>query len=108
MNHVSVSVTVTLPDNNVYVGCGVSKSCFGLPDGCIATMNCVSFGAVIVKDQTFQFEMKSSSKLVGRKVASVILVYDGNVFNIFQTKLVSLLWHFRAMQGWAKIQRLNA
>lgn len=61
MNHESNIIAITLPDNNVYTECGKTKSCFGVPDGCIATRNCVSFGAVIVQEGTYSFEMLSSS-----------------------------------------------
>lgn len=48
--------------NNVYKGCGETKTCFGLPNGCLSSQNCISFGAVINKDSRIIFEMISSSK----------------------------------------------
>lgn len=64
LSHSSDSIAVSLPDINVYTDCGTSKSCMGLPDGCISTRSCVSFGAVIVKGATYEFEMQTSSKVV--------------------------------------------
>lgn len=62
VNHVSEIVEIALPDSNVYFGYGTTKSCFGVPEGCIATRNCTSLGTVIVSQgETFEFEMQSSS-----------------------------------------------
>lgn len=47
---------------SVYDGCDVTKTCFGLPPGCLNSKSCVSFGAVIVKNSTYTFEMQSSSE----------------------------------------------
>lgn len=49
-------------ENTVYDECGLTKSCFGLPLGCLEVKDCKSFGAVIVKDDTYEFEMQSSSE----------------------------------------------
>ena len=48
--------------NDVYKGCSETKTCFGLPTGCISSQNCISLGAVIYKDSRIIFEMMSSSK----------------------------------------------
>lgn len=66
VNHVSEDVTITLSeqDTTIYAECGKTKWCIGLPNGCIEAENCMSFGAVIVKDDLFSFEMQSSSELV--------------------------------------------
>lgn len=61
-NHVSESVAIKQTENDIYTECMKTKSCFGMPAGCIETKNCVSFSAVIVKDGVFSFEMQSSSK----------------------------------------------
>lgn len=50
---------------NVYEGCGVSKTCFGIgPGDCVRNSQCNTFGAVIYRDEKFIFEMRSSSKKV--------------------------------------------
>lgn len=61
-NHLSENVTIKQTETDIYTECMKTKSCFGMPDGCIALKNCVSFSAVIVKDGVFTFEMQSSSK----------------------------------------------
>lgn len=62
LSHSTDRIAITLPDINIYTECGIKKSCMGLPDGCIGTKSCVSFGAVIVKGATYEFEMQTSSK----------------------------------------------
>jgi hypothetical protein len=65
INHISDDVTIELQNvdqNLIYDDCGTTKSCFGLPFGCVDSKNCASFGAVIVKDGSYEFEMLSSSK----------------------------------------------
>lgn len=42
-----------------YDGCGLDKTCFGFPDGCIPSRNCRSISAVSVKGDRYQFEIKS-------------------------------------------------
>lgn len=61
-NHVSETVTIRQTEDDIYTECMKTKSCFGMPDGCIDSKNCVSFSAVIVKDGVFTFEMQSTSK----------------------------------------------
>lgn len=66
VNHVSEEIVVKAKNQSkqisVYDECTESKTCFGLPNGCISSQDCISFGAVIVKDGVFTFEMQSSSK----------------------------------------------
>jgi hypothetical protein len=54
------TTTTEMPSEDVYDECGKTKTCFGLPNGCVVTKSCVSFGAVIVKSGTYRFEMQSS------------------------------------------------
>ncbi|CRL04023.1 CLUMA_CG017141, isoform A [Clunio marinus] len=64
INQLSQEIVVTPLDNagnNIYQECLRTKSCFGLPPGCLEQENCSSFGAVIVRDGTYTFEMQSSS-----------------------------------------------
>ena len=42
-----------------YDGCGVSKTCFGSPNGCLSKKNCRSISAVTVRGDIYEFEMKS-------------------------------------------------
>jgi hypothetical protein len=43
---------------NVYDGCGRTKGCFGSPDGCIATKDCIKFVSYASKgQQMFHFEL---------------------------------------------------
>lgn len=62
------TVSTTEADENnlnaIYDDCGRSKTCFGLPENCLNTKSCSQFGAVIVKNETFTFELQSSSKLI--------------------------------------------
>ncbi|XP_058458577.1 putative ferric-chelate reductase 1 homolog isoform X2 [Malaya genurostris] len=43
----------------IYEGCGVSKGCFGFPEGCVETRNCRAVVATIVQGERYIFEMKS-------------------------------------------------
>lgn len=61
----TTSTTTELPEVDgidVYQGCAVTKTCFGFPDGCINTRNCVSFGSILFRDERFVYELLSSSK----------------------------------------------
>jgi hypothetical protein len=64
LNVVSENVQIRLNElvNSVYSGCGETKSCFGLPNGCLTSKTCVSFGALIIKNGIYVFEMLSSSE----------------------------------------------
>lgn len=50
----------------IYEDCGEAKYCIGLPIGCVESKTCVSFGAVIVKDKKYFFEMQTSGN--GRRL----------------------------------------
>lgn len=45
--------------DTIYDDCGSTKSCFGFPDGCVATRSCNAVGTVFVRGDIYQFEMKS-------------------------------------------------
>lgn len=49
-------------DKNIYDECNKSKSCIGIPEACVINRNCQVFGAVIVKNGTYEFEMMSPSE----------------------------------------------
>jgi hypothetical protein len=49
-------------DSNIYDECSKSKSCIGIPNGCLGRQDCLVFGAVIVKNGVYEFEMVSPSK----------------------------------------------
>lgn len=36
-------------DDQIYDGCGDTKTCFGSPDNCVASKSCQTFSAVLVK-----------------------------------------------------------
>lgn len=60
----TTSTTTALPEIDtidVYQGCAITKTCFGFPDGCIATRNCISFGSITFRDDRFIYELQSSS-----------------------------------------------
>lgn len=61
----STSTTVAPPieDIDIYEGCGVTKTCFGIGLGeCVQNQRCNTIGAVIYREEKFIFEMRSSSK----------------------------------------------
>lgn len=60
-NQLSEDNQVTQP-MSVYDGCGKAKTCIGIPSDCVLSENCVSFGAVTVKDGRYSFEMQTSGK----------------------------------------------
>lgn len=43
----------------MYDGCGVVKTCFGFPDGCVASQSCRAFITATVFGERYEFEMKS-------------------------------------------------
>jgi hypothetical protein len=57
-------VTTIEPDenNDIYKECAKTKSCIGLPENCVSSRNCLAFGAVIVKNGSYEFEMMSPSE----------------------------------------------
>lgn len=42
-----------------YDGCGSTKTCFGLPDGCLTDKSCRSIVAITVRGSIYEFELKS-------------------------------------------------
>lgn len=64
LSTVSPTTEPTNTDFELYEGCGETKTCFGIGNSdCIASKQCVTFGAVIHDDGKFIFEMRSSSKI---------------------------------------------
>lgn len=59
VNQLSEDIQVAQSMTN-YDECGKTKTCIGLPSGCIEQEDCVSFGAVIVDNGTYLFEMWTS------------------------------------------------
>ena len=60
---ITSTTTSTIDKTKIaYNGCSETKTCFGLPNGCLSSQNCISLGAVIYKDTRYIFEMSSSSK----------------------------------------------
>ncbi|XP_014093279.2 putative ferric-chelate reductase 1 homolog isoform X1 [Bactrocera oleae] len=48
-------------EDPIYADCGRSKTCFGFPDGCIATKSCKAISAIMVRGDVYEFEMKTGS-----------------------------------------------
>lgn len=46
----------------IYEGCGQTKTCFGFPDGCVATKDCRTVTTSIVSGERYEFELKSNGK----------------------------------------------
>lgn len=42
-----------------YDECGLTKTCFGSPDGCLSNQDCVAVTAVRVEGTRYLFEMKA-------------------------------------------------
>ncbi|SPP73934.1 putative ferric-chelate reductase 1 homolog isoform X1 [Drosophila guanche] len=57
-NYVAPSAVAATADP-FYNGCGVSKNCFGFPDGCVNTKTCTSVAAVTVRGDIYEFEIQS-------------------------------------------------
>ena len=49
-------------EDSFYNGCDDTKKCFGTPEGCVSTQNCVIVTAITVKHELYEFEMKSTGK----------------------------------------------
>lgn len=47
---------------SIYSGCGSTKVCFGIPNGCEDDESCNLFGAVIYENGNFDFELLSMRK----------------------------------------------
>lgn len=45
-----------------YQGCGSTKTCFGIPDGCVGDQSCTAVSAVNVRGDIYEFELQSISK----------------------------------------------
>lgn len=43
----------------MYEGCGGTKTCFGLPEGCVESMSCRTMVAITVRGERYEFELKS-------------------------------------------------
>lgn len=50
-NFVPATSGVKRGDDKIYDGCGDTKTCFGSPDGCVATKTCQTFSAVHVRGE---------------------------------------------------------
>ncbi|XP_022223255.2 putative ferric-chelate reductase 1 homolog isoform X3 [Drosophila obscura] len=57
-NYVAPSAVAASADP-FYNGCGVSKNCFGFPDGCVNSKTCTSIAAVTVRGDIYEFEIQS-------------------------------------------------
>lgn len=71
-------VTIPLPEIeeiNVYEGCDVTKTCFGIPSGCINSQSCSTIGAVIYADDKFTFEIRSSSNFFNFLIKIIFFVH---------------------------------
>lgn len=60
-NFVKPLVKASFNRDTFYDGCGENKTCFGNPDGCVATQSCQTITAVIVRGERYIFEMRSNS-----------------------------------------------
>ena len=102
IDHVSNNIEVTLSDLlHVYDDCDVSKFCFGLPEGCIDQKNCLAFGAVIVNNEKFEFEMMSNSELL----ISALMTLTTK--KISQMRLLLLQWLSQMITPWVVTLLLN-
>lgn len=52
-------LTVARAADPFYNDCGVTKTCFGSPDGCVSGQDCVAVMAVRVEGTRYLFEMKA-------------------------------------------------
>ncbi|XP_055385328.1 putative ferric-chelate reductase 1 homolog isoform X2 [Condylostylus longicornis] len=43
-----------------YQGCGDTKTCFGVPDGCLKEQNCRALSSINVRGEIYEFELKST------------------------------------------------
>lgn len=48
--------------DQIYDGCGVTKTCFGFPDGCVESKSCRTIATSIVRGERFEFEIKSAPR----------------------------------------------
>ncbi|ALC41304.1 CG8399 [Drosophila busckii] len=58
-NYVAPTVAAAGADP-FYDGCGQTKNCFGLPNGCVASKSCTAVAAVTVRGDIYEFELQSS------------------------------------------------
>jgi hypothetical protein len=43
----------------IYVGCGLEKTCFGFPGGCVDSKSCTAVVSCLVQGDRYEFEMKA-------------------------------------------------
>ena len=60
VNHQTPSILV--PDDGIYTGCGVTKTCFGIPAYCVPHRSCAMVSAVTYNNPDFTFELLSTGK----------------------------------------------
>jgi hypothetical protein len=62
-NQRSEIIQITRNENvDIYEGCGTIKTCLGVPNNCVRMKSCEYMGMVTVRDQIYNFELKSPSK----------------------------------------------
>ncbi|XP_070495050.1 putative ferric-chelate reductase 1 homolog [Chironomus tepperi] len=50
-----------VPSYDVYQGCGITKTCFGIPSFCVPNRNCAMLAAVTYDNPDFTFELLSTA-----------------------------------------------
>lgn len=81
------AVTVADP---IYNGCGVNKTCFGIPNNCVASLNCQAFMSMAPNGDKYLYEMKSptSSKYSIPKKIDHDLKKIEKYYTVFQDTLL--------------------
>lgn len=63
-------------DDPFYTGCHITKNCFGAPDGCVNSKDCVAAVAVTVEGEQYIFEVQARRRA---KYVAVGLSDDKNM-----------------------------
>lgn len=108
-------INIRLNDENVpgflngkfYDDCGVKKTCFGIPLGCVKTKNCQYIGTFKLDGGKHSFELKSPGKDEGNIFKIYFIILNLKIFSISQSMPYGLPWLFLKIPSWVMIQSLN-
>lgn len=63
-------------NNFIYDECGITKTCFGIPDNCITTQSCEAIATTVVVGNNYNFELQSYDGISSRIFFPQFLKFD--------------------------------
>lgn len=52
-------IDLIIDGDPIYDGCGITKTCFGLPSDCVEQQSCEAVVTAVAIDNRYQFELQS-------------------------------------------------